>query len=739
MHNLRSTSLALALAGWLPHALADHTPPQKLATITVTGGRPSSLPTQIPATMDGVSGEQVESAINAFDSEDALKYLPSLNVRKRYPGDYDHAVLASRASGTGNSARSLVYADGILLSNLLGNGATFTPRWGMVSPEEIERVDVLYGPFSAAYPGNSAGAVVEYQTRMPNKLEAHAKLAAFGQRFKLYSTDERFNGKQGSASVGNRQGAWSWWIDVSRLDNNSQPIGFVTKLLTAGTLTGKGLPVTGAVGGLNPSNKDWLILGTTGQAHTVQDHAKAKLAFDIEPTLRASYTVGWWGNEAVRNAQSYLRDAAGNPVYRGDADSMINIDGRRYELKPTDLAASTGSLAHLMQGLSLKRHAKGEWDWDLAASRYDYARDQVTSAGNVTDMRDSGWSTLALKGVWRPGPAHIVDVGAQRDSAQLRTQVYKELGGAVVSTFNGDTRLQSLYAQDTWRFMPDWKATFGLRFEHWQAFGGSISTAASNGARYFGERTENSWSPKAAMAWQATAHWTVKGSLGRAVRNPTASELFQGSVDGAEIRNSNPNLQAERSWTAELGAEQALDNGLWRATLFHERTRDALYSQPLTPTVNTVQNVDKIRTTGVELAYSADDVLVHALSLSGSATFAHSRVIENRGMPASVGKWQPRVPDWRATMLATYQWGSWSTSAGMRYSGRQYGTLDNSDPHGDSYTGVSGFTVLDLRLRYRFDKQWSAAFGVDNVGNKTYWAFHPYNQRTVTAELRFDL
>jgi hypothetical protein len=79
MHNLRNTSLALALAGMLPHAQADHTPPQKLATITVSGGRPGSLPTQIPATMEGISGGQVDNSINAFDSVDAPKYLPSLN------------------------------------------------------------------------------------------------------------------------------------------------------------------------------------------------------------------------------------------------------------------------------------------------------------------------------------------------------------------------------------------------------------------------------------------------------------------------------------------------------------------------------------------------------------------------------------------------------------------------------------------------------------------------------------
>jgi outer membrane receptor protein involved in Fe transport len=131
--------------------------------------------------MEGVTREQVEKTINATDSEDALKYLPSLLVRKRYIGDYNHAILSSRASGTGNSARSAVYADGILLSNYLGNGVgglSFPPRWGMVTPEEIERVDVMYGPFSAAYPGNSVGAVVDYVTRMPTQFEAHGKIGS---------------------------------------------------------------------------------------------------------------------------------------------------------------------------------------------------------------------------------------------------------------------------------------------------------------------------------------------------------------------------------------------------------------------------------------------------------------------------------------------------------------------------------------------------------------------------------
>src|SRR4051794_25231235 len=200
--------LALALAAALPlasrlHAQqvaagsaspsADNVPHKDLGVVTITGAQPTSLPTQIPATVESITREQIDRSINATDSEDALKYLPSLLVRKRYIGDYNHAILSSRASGTGNSARSAVYADGILLSNFLGNGVgglSFPPRWGLVTPEEIERVDVMYGPFSAAYPGNSVGAVVDYVTRMPTHFEAHGKVGFQVQPFDLYNTDQ---------------------------------------------------------------------------------------------------------------------------------------------------------------------------------------------------------------------------------------------------------------------------------------------------------------------------------------------------------------------------------------------------------------------------------------------------------------------------------------------------------------------------------------------------------------------
>ncbi|WP_295641180.1 TonB-dependent receptor [uncultured Methylibium sp.] len=764
---LRPTRLAAALLPLLSGVAGaqETSPPLWVAThdervlerVTVTGSRPSTLPLEIPTTTEGVSAQKIERGVNATDSSDALKYLPSLNVRKRHIGDYDHAVLATRASGTGNSARSLVYADGILLSNLLGNGAEFTPRWGLVAPEEIERVDVLYGPFSAAYPGNSAGAIVDYVTRMPDRLEAHVKLQGFTQDYKLYRTDDRYSGSNAMATLGSRSGAFAWWLSLNRLHSDGQPLVIARQAVPAAT-SGAGTPVSGAVPGRDHFGNPVMNLGSTAQTDTRQDLARIKLAWDLSPTLRASYSLARWGNDTERRVESFLRDAAGNPVYSG----TVNIDGRAYTLPAAFFAPSRGDFEHLAHGLTLKSHTRGTWDWQLAASLYDYARDQVRTptvappgsfdggAGRIVDQAGTGWNTLAAKGIWRPegsDGAHVAEFGLQRDAFQLRrleSTTSDWRGGtptATAAAFRGDTQLTSLWAQDAWRFAPAWRSVLGLRVERWQADNGQRVVGAAR--LDYPERRETHVSPKAALAWQASEDWTLKASIGRTVRLPTVSELYQGGINTTtgQATLNDPNLKPEKSHTTELTAERELADGLLRTTLFHELTQDALYSQ-LNATTNTtfVQNVDRVRTTGLEIAFDQRNVGLRGLDLNASLTWADSTITRNAANPAYVGKRQPRVPEWRASVWALYAFDDrWSGSLGARYSGTQYGQLDNSDVNGFAYQGFSRYFVVDARLQFRIDRQWQLSLGVDNLGNEKYWAFHPYPQRTFHAELRFDL
>jgi iron complex outermembrane receptor protein len=350
--------------------------------------------------------------------------------------------------------------------------------------------------------------------------------------------------------------------------------------------------------------------------------------------------------------------------------------------------------------------------------------------------------------VRRPGrdDGHILDLGYQVDAFALRTLVESAddwlAGGPTgrVSAFRGDTELKSVYAQDTWAFAPRWNATLGLRVEQWEATNGAISDATTTIG--FAERSDTYLSPKLAVARELTPQWTLKVSLGRAVRNPTVAELYQGSIATNVIVNNDPNLKPEESWTSELSGERVLGLGTVRFTAFFEDTSDALYSQTnvtVTPNVTSIQNVDEIGTRGLEVALQQPGLLRDRLDLSASITYARSRIERNDKFPASVGKWQPRVPDWRANALATYRFGDrWSLTAGGRYSGTQYNTLDNSDTNAYAFTGTSPFIVFDLRARYATDR-WAASLGMDNVGDEEYWAFYLYTRRSMIAELAVEL
>ena len=763
-------AMTVAISG---AAFAQDQTSKEMGVVTVLSGRPSSMPTQIPTTMESIKASDIQDKVNATDSEDALKYLPSLLVRKRYEGDYNHAILSSRASGTGNPARSAVYADGILLSNYLGNsvsGLSFPPRWGMVTPEEIERVDVMYGPFSAAYPGNSVGAVVDYVTRMPTAFEAHVKFGYSNQDFSLYNTAQQFTARQTSASIGNKNGAWSWFINANRTDSVGQPLTFATRTVSTGMNPTNGVVVNGWVADKNTSNADIYVIGTGTQYSTQQDHLKVKLAYDFSSDLRATYTLGTWQNTSEGRPVSYLTNASsGAPVTSGP----IVINGKQFSaLTGADFALTNESLSHYMHGFSLKSNTRGVFDWEIAGSLYDYNKDQkrqnalsntlpsalTTGAGTVADGAGTGWHNFAVKGTWRPEGlkgAHVLDFGYQDDQYKLAYLTSSMTGnwtsdvaGSKASNVGGQAQTQSLYAQDTWRIGHGWMSVLGLRTETWRTHGGYTQIVGSNYSQAWADRELIFTSPKAALSYQLTAESVLKASAGKAVRMPTVFELYGATATANSRYINDANLKPERSVTAELSYEQEWSKANWRLTYFKESTSDGLFTQSIfdplaNATVSRVQNVGRIATQGLETSFNAQDLLVNGLDVSGSLTYTDSIIKENAGFVTvagdTLGKQQPNIPKWRATAVATYKFSSvWSSTVAARYSGPQYRTLNNADVNGFTYMGVSQYVTVDARVRYKYDNQTTLAVGIDNLNNYRYWNFHPYPQRTVHAELKFD-
>lgn len=747
--------LLLAGAAFPTVAAASDTEPP----IVVTGARPAPLE-RPPGTSEGVDAARIDATLDAINTEDTLRYLPSLFVRKRHIGD-TQAPLATRTSGVGASARSLIYADGVLLSALIGNNnSTASPRWGMVSPEEIARVDVLYGPFSAAYPGNSIGAVVNIATRLPDGPEGSLALGASLQHFRQYATRGTFPAWQGDATWGGRAGRFAWFLSANHVASDSQPLAYVTVPRPNAT-SAAGVPVTGAIPDLNRAGASIYDIGAGGFEHQLQDNLKLKLAFDLSPRLRFTYRGGLFLNDTDAHARTYLADAAGTAVYAG----TVNIDGRAVTIPASAFSNNVYRLdeRHWMHALSLEGDG-GALSWRAIATRYDYDRDvqRIPSAalpaaadggaGSIVRLDGTGWRTFDLVGHWQRGETatHELSFGGHADlftlaSNRFATQDWRRGdAGALIQAARGRTRTMALWLQDRWRLTPALELTLGGRAEWWRAYDGFNFSAAP--ALAVGQPTLSraAFSPKATLAWRPAAGWRVTLSAGQAWRFPTVSELYQAIATGPTISVPNPDLAPERARSQELAVTRSFGDSHVRLSLFNERIRGALISQsaPLvagsTTLFSYVQNIPEVRTYGAEFAFDWRDALIPGLDLSGSFTLADPEIVSDPAFAAAEGKDIPQVPRRRATLVATWRLADRAafTLAG-RYSSRSFATIDNSDIVTHTFQGFEGYLVLDARATVRLTRHFELAAGVENLTGRRYFLFHPFPGRSFNAELSY--
>jgi iron complex outermembrane receptor protein len=144
---------------------------------------------------------------------------------------------------------------------------------------------------------------------MPTRLEAHAKLQGFTQNYSLYRTDDTYYGGQASASVGSRAGAFSWWIALSHLTSDAQPMSFVVKNVPA-TTSAAGTPVTGAFADRNPRE----VRATCSARRSRRDAAgprQAQARLRLHADAARLVHVRLVAQRRRPAVDSFLRDASG--------------------------------------------------------------------------------------------------------------------------------------------------------------------------------------------------------------------------------------------------------------------------------------------------------------------------------------------------------------------------------------------------------------------------------------------
>jgi iron complex outermembrane receptor protein len=754
------TSLATASPA-LAQTVLQPDDSEQLEELLVTARNSATAALPIKVAADSVERSQIE-ATNVINAEDALRYVSNVQIRKRYIGDANGAP-ASRGTSAPQAARSYVLMDGIPISNLLGSGFLFAPKWGLLAPDELESIDVMYGPFSALYSGNTLGTGIFITTRMPERFEMSFGALDAYQNFRGYQTDLDLNNQRYDASIGARNGNVSWAIYANHLEAEGNPANFLTIPVSTGTLATATTPVdriavSGALRETDAGGIDRYLFGSTSTFDDRTDMVKGKVKWDIDGDTRLFATLAYQeARSQLLDHESYLRDAAGNPILSG----RVRIGDRVFNLNTLSiLQLNVTSNRNLLAGATLQKQFGSQWLLEASASGFDVLDGDIRTAtianspsGQVNKTEDQGWRNGALRAIYTPDRqawlGKTLVVGTDHGRYWNQNSAYQSPNwragtlGSLAERNRGETRQTAMFGESTWGLVDDVDMTLGLRYEDWQASDG-LRTLGTLAIAY-PERSERKWSPKATLTWRTTPDITLQARAAKAYRFPTVTELFQSRTTGGFLVQSDPNLEPEDATTLDVSVTRRFDMAGGRAkaslAVFSEDVSDAIFNQYNVfqqATFNT--SIERVLTQGVELNLAAFSMFARAFDLDANLVYQHSEIRENTNNPATVGNDFPRIPNWRGKMLATWRpLERLSTSIGLAYEGQQYNLIDNSDDRSGGYGYMSEYFLVDVKASYQLSAHVETSLGIDNVTNELVYYFHPYPRRTYSASIRWRM
>lgn len=714
-------------------------------------------------------------SINATTTEDLVKYEPSIVIRKRYIGD-SNGTLGLRGSNMFATPRSMVFADGVPLHYLLQTRWSGAPRWTMVSASEIAQVEILYGPFSAEYSGNSMGGVILIETAIPQEREVHIDVDYFTQDFSAYGFNGNVDGYKTFVSYGDTfhsddLGDLSVYPSYNRLENNSQPQSFY---FDSKRTLANATPVTGLIKDQDVYGNDAYYFGDTGVEQATTDNFKIKLGYDFD-NWSSLLNIAYEDRNTLRDSpNSYLKNADGETVWSGN----FIQDGVAITVPASRLGASELDRRSLSTGLRIKgdisEHTRVEVNMSDFRILEDNSRASSRSLedplfqgnGLTTNYDDTGWQTLEGKFTFSDLGVDGIELitGARYEAYELNLDTYNSASwtqadnAGFTGRSGGKTNITAAFVQMNWDINERWDLALGGRYERWESEGGYYSKDVAATPEFdlvaVEDASSNQFSPKFSVGYVPSDTWLMRYSAAKAYRFPIVEELFAQSQSYSSAVEAKPDLKPENGLHHNLMFEKQFDSGYARINIFTETVKDAIESQTSflpsgspVASVTTFAAVDEVETDGVELIVNRYGLWVPELDVRFNVAYTKSIITDNStvedtnpDVPSIEGNDYPRMPRWRSNLMVTYHaTDRWDLSANVQYADKSFGRLQNDDTAENVMGAQDGYTRIGLKTTYDFSDNIELGFGVDNLTNEISYVAHPWPGRSLYASLSYDM
>ena len=683
----------------------------KLKEIVVTATRTEKDAQKAPGIVNVVTEKEMMTR-NIKTVDEALDTLPGVFNRRHSLTDVQSSVVLH---GISDQKRTLVLKDGIILNNGYDGSVSFTG----LSTENIDKIEVVQGPFSSLYGGNAMGGVVNIITKMPEKREFILKSGYGSSWNRGESLDDlqKYYVSYGDKFLGKFHLLFNYGYESAN--------GFAKYLNVVSTQPTEG--ITGWSQTTDTKGSIRYLIGDKGDNTWWDENIGLKAQYDFSNVskLDASYSRILYKYN-YDDPHTYLRDASGNSVY-----SYTGVNESSY-------VSYTGAGAKIINQYNVNFETEVNIvKTKLSFGLNDEVKNWYTQAGTYISGGEGGTVSNTPNRNYNTDIQFTVPVfdrniltfggsfkhnKSNTEKSKLSNWEDEDSTTERTNNYGGKDMTYAVFVQDEILILDNLTVYVGFREDWWKTkdgYANQLGTGAFDAE--YDSRSDSAFSPKFALVYKPLKNTTLKTSAGQAFRGPTVYELFGTYVSGSTTYSGNPDLKPEtvKSWDA------GITQGLWKGasfstTYFENYMKDLIYTTTISSTEKKYMNVGKAESKGIIL--EIEQQFDKYLRLFANYTYTNARVKENDANPSSEDQRLTYIPEKMFNAGAQCEIGKFSASLTGRYVSKRYSKDDNSDTVNDVFLSYDPFFTMDAKVSYKIAKFATISFAVDNITDESYYS-----------------